>query len=191
MKRILMLGRLTPRKRLETALRAVATLKHNFGVINIKLMLAGPFEEKYHSYLNVLAKRLRIEQDVVFIGPISEEMKWKLIASSDLMLHTSEFETFCRTALEAWLFKKPIICFDLGPATKFITEVKGGLTVPLGNQEQLARAIHKIINDKGLAEKMGKRGHRAVDRHYNWEVISSAYIKVYKMLLDSRKDKSG
>lgn len=58
-----------------------------------------------------------------------------------------------------------------------------GICVDPENPQQIADAIDKLVNDKSLAEKMGKNGIQAVNEKYNWSIEEAKLFKLYEELL--------
>lgn len=60
-----------------------------------------------------------------------------------------------------------------------------GICVDPEQPKEIAKAIDRLINDKELAEKMGKNGIKAVNEKYNWPVEEAKLFKLYKELLEN------
>jgi len=112
-----------------------------------KLLVIGPiYDAEYYMWLTEMVKTFRLENDVIFTGKVDFEVRDALYNVADVLVHTSEYEAFVRPALEGWRYKKPIVSFNLSPASDFIEEEKGGLvTRRWGDYAEMATLIEEIV----------------------------------------------
>jgi glycosyltransferase involved in cell wall biosynthesis len=170
-------------KRVDLALKALKLLNKR---IKAKLLVIGPiYDIEYYRLLIKMVKTLKLENDVVFTGKVDFEVRDALYNVVDVLVHTSEYEAFVRPALEGWRYKKPIVSFNLSPASDFIEEEKGGLvTRRWGDYAEMAMLIEEIVK-KDLIEELGENGYKALMRKYTKDKIASAYLRIYREVLQS------
>ncbi len=122
---VLLPARITPRKRIDLALRAIAPLKERYP--GIRLVVSGPLGA--HSLDNAahfrslveLRASLGLEGTAVFfhefshegVHPVSPEMLPELFQLADVVLLPSASEGFGLPVLEAALARLPMVCADL------------------------------------------------------------------------------
>jgi len=176
-------GRVVRYKRVDLALKVLKLLNKKIGS---KLLVIGPiYDIEYYRLLTKMVKTLKLENNVVFTGKVDFEVRDALYNVVDVLVHTSEYEAFVRPALEGWRYKKPIVSFNLSSASDFIEEEKGGLvTRRWGDYVEMATLIEEIIK-KDLIKELGENGYRALMRKYTKDKIASAYLKIYKEVLQS------
>lgn len=58
-----------------------------------------------------------------------------------------------------------------------------GICVDPENPQQIADAIDRLVNDKTLAEQMGRNGIKAVNEKYNWSIEETKLFQLYEELL--------
>ena len=75
--------------------------------------------------------------------------------------------------LEAMLYKKPVIATRVGG----IPEVLGdtGIIVEPGDDQQIARAIKQILNNKDLAKNMGEKGYHRLRNEFQAERMAQKH----------------
>jgi len=78
---------------------------------------------------------------------------------------------------------KPIIASNLKEIAKVVNEEKCGIVVDPRNPMDIAHAIIYLIEHPEEAKKMGENGRRAVEEKYNWEIMETRLLKVYKNLM--------
>jgi glycosyltransferase involved in cell wall biosynthesis len=174
-------GRVVRYKRIDLALKVLKLLNKR---IDAKLLVIGPiYDAEYYMWLIEMAKTFRLKNNVIFTGKVDFEVRDALYNVADVLIHTSEYEAFVRPALEGWRYKKPIVSFNLSPASDFIEEEKGGLvTRRWGDYAEMATLIEEIVR-KNLIEELGENGYRALMRKYTKDKIALAYLKIYKEVL--------
>lgn len=105
--------------------------------------------------------------------------KEALFALSDVYCMPSATETFGLTYLEAWHKKKPVIGAEIPPVRELITENKGGLTVPYGDDNALQMAITKLMQNPVLSKELGEHGYKALMKKYT---LNRALPKYFRFL---------
>jgi|GEM_PF-2809676 len=178
-----LVGRVVRYKRVDLALKALKLLNKR---IDTKLIVVGPiYDEKYFRSLKDLIRACKLENSVIFTGRVSFEVRDALYNIIDILIHTSEYEAFIRPALEGWRYKKPIVSFNLSPASDFIEEEGGGrVTKRWGDYAEMARLIEEIIK-KDLVDELGENGYRALIKKYTKDKIALSYLRIYREILQS------
>ncbi len=126
----LVLSRLLPWKRIDLAVEAC-------GELNLKLKVVGEGPAK--SRLEKAAGR---DENIEFLGYVSEEEKWKLLASCKALIMTQR-EDFGITALEAMAAGKPVIAYGRGGAKITVIPAETGEFF----MEQTVASLKKVIKD--------------------------------------------
>ena len=138
---ILTAGRLVPEKDTGTLLRAFALLR---GRIDARLEILGSGPER--DTLQDLAISLGIAADVRFLG--FSPQPFEEIRRADVFVHTSLFEGFGNTLLEAMASGVPLVATDcdFGPR-EIVTPGVNGILVPVGDPKHLAKALEALLLD--------------------------------------------
>ena len=73
----------------------------------------------------------------------------------------------------------PIVCTDL-PGPKRIAE---GAALFVGFSEKgFAGGISKLLSDKRLAERLGKRAREIAEKKFRWEVAKKPLLDLYRSI---------
>jgi glycosyltransferase involved in cell wall biosynthesis len=115
-----------------------------------------------------LARRLGLQNRVAFLGNRSREGVAIAMASCDLFVMPSMYETFGVVYAEALACGKPVIACSGGPAEEVVPSWAGELASP-GDHIGLAHAIHRVTSnldgfDRARISEYAKKrfGHAAV-----------------------------
>ena len=76
----------------------------------------------------------------------------------------------------------PVIASDIPLWKSIIQETKCGVCVDPLNPDEIANAIHQIVNSPSRAKEMGQNGRKAVLSKYNWSIEESKLLKLYRDL---------
>ena len=79
--------------------------------------------------------------------------------------------------------RKPVIATNVGGNPEMMIDGQTGFLVEKGNHEQLIEKIRLLLEDRGLAKKMGDEGRKFIEEKFNWELITKNFIKIVKSYL--------
>lgn len=88
-----------------------------------------------------------------------------LILSDGMYVNSSDFEGMSNAMLESMAIGLPTVCTDcpIGGANAAIRDGENGLLTPVGDAEALYRAMKRVIEEPGLAEKLSENGRKLRD----------------------------
>jgi glycosyltransferase involved in cell wall biosynthesis len=173
--RLLHLGRLEARKRPEVAIDALASL-HRSGE-RASLVIAG--DGQLRGELEQRAATLGLVDSVRFLGTVSEQEKWRLYDSADVLLFASMLEGFGLVVAEAQSRGVPVVA-AAGTATAEALDPgqSGLLTAPDG--DAFAAAV-KTLADPHTRKQMSERAARFA-RRFDWDACAEGVAQVYREL---------
>ncbi|MEZ4915917.1 MAG: N-acetyl-alpha-D-glucosaminyl L-malate synthase BshA [Chitinophagales bacterium] len=108
-----------------------------------KLLLVGDGPER--AYAEQLARDLKVEKDVLFLG--KQDAVEELLAIADLYLMPSESESFGLAALEAMACEVPVVSSNTGGIPEINIQGETGFLSDVGNIEEMANNAIKILID--------------------------------------------
>jgi len=144
---------------------------------NVKLVFVGP-NDGYLPTLKKLINELRIENKVLFIGPLYGKEKLKAYVNADVYVLPSAYEVFANTILEACACSIPVIVTDRCGIAEFV-DGKVGYVVEY-DKNQLQDAIFKVLSNEGLRKRFGEEGKRLVRKEFSWDKVMRQVEEVYK-----------
>jgi glycosyltransferase involved in cell wall biosynthesis len=172
---ILALGNLIFRKGFDILLRAYARVTEP----KPDLLVAGPGREE--ETLKSLAKELRIEHQVKFLGFIGGRKKIQLFQSAEFFVCPSRKEPFANVLIEAMSAGLPVIASSIDGNKELIIHEKNGLLFPSENIEALRGAMQRLIDEKMLTERMRSTLPGFVKK-FDWPIIAKEYRELYRRL---------
>lgn len=125
-----------------------------------------------------LAEKLNIRDRVRFMGICSS--LGSMIASSDIMLITSQKESFGLTALEAMASAVPVVASRVGGLPEVINDGESGYLFECGNIEEAAEKCLILLHNKEKYEKISKGGLKDSEEKFSMEKIVSEYENIYR-----------
>ena len=141
-----------------------------------RLVLAGDGPDR--DALIRQAQRLGIIGDrVAFVGRVSGDDKWDLLASAALVAMPSRFETFGIVAAEALACGTPVLAFDLPPLREVIPVGAGHLVEPF-DVATYAALLAEMLTEPEWLTAMGQIGRRGV-RRLDWDELAARQEAVY------------
>lgn len=172
--KLLCVGSLIERKGVDLLLNALAYVKSDY-----ELMIAGEGEEK--KALMELAKKLKIENRVHFLGQLSREELLKHYADSDLFVLPTREDCFALVILEAMCSRLPIVCSKYADgAYDLIEEGKNGFLVDPYDAKAFAEKIEAVLKDERLRAAMREHSGEMLDK-FRFENVSGGYLDAIEM----------
>lgn len=135
-------------------IRAVARISR--ATPELRLVLAGDGDDLPR--LRKLAESTGAAANVHFSGGLSKEALAAWYSRAEIFALPSSGEGFGFVFLEAMAFGKPVVAAAAGGATDVVRHDVNGLLVPPGDLPQLVSALERLLSDKALRERLGKRG---------------------------------
>jgi glycosyltransferase involved in cell wall biosynthesis len=140
--KVLFLGRIAPKKKIETIIQAIPFVKNK----NIKFEIVGPAEKEYKNYLDDLIKRLNVEDRIVFSQPVYN-LKEKIakLDSAKVYILASRVEGMPQGMIEAMARGKIVIGSDSIAIRDLIINNKNGYLFEFDNPKALAEKINLAL----------------------------------------------
>ncbi len=153
--RILFAGLLLPCKGVDTLIMALSGLVHLKEVRDIHLDIVGQGAKEYREELYALVRQHQLDGFVSFLGFVPrQDLLMKYREYDVFILPTKREEPFGIVIIEAMASGVPVIASSVGGPAEIITNEETGILVPLGDSVKLAIAIHNLMHNEGLREKI-------------------------------------
>lgn len=141
---VLYLGQLSPRKRVDLAVRAVASM----GERGPRLVVAGG-DMGCETRLRRLVSALGLQERALFTGVLAGRERFEALADADVVVYPSRDEIFGLVPLEALLCGTPVVVSGDCGCGEVLGRTGGGLVVEHGSVVALAGAVGVILREPG------------------------------------------
>ena len=178
---LLFLSRVHPKKGLPLLLGATRRVK-DLGN-NVMLTVAGNGEPSYLKEMRILARRLRIEKQVNFLGFVDGEDKHRCLAEADVFVLPSYQENFGVAVAEAMAAGLPVIISDQVALAPDVEESGAGRVTPAGSIAALTEAIREIASDEVKREEMGFLARKLVEQRFTWPKVGERLVDLYRAVI--------
>jgi glycosyltransferase involved in cell wall biosynthesis len=98
---------------------------------------------------------------------------------SDVFVRPSLSEGLGNAFLEAMAASIPVIGTPVGGIPDFLKDEETGLFCEVGNPEDIAQKIEKLVFDDSLRKRIIENGLELVKEKYDWGFIAAQYIELY------------
>ena len=170
---LLTVGRLVPRKGLDTTIRALPRIAEDVPNVTYLIVGSGPDRER----LEALARRLGVSERLRFAGKVPNEQLPLYYNACDAFVMPSreanpDVEGFGIVFLEAGACGKPVIGARAGGVPDAIRDGETGVLIPPRAPERLARAAQWLLTHPEEATRIGEQGRQRVLHHNTWDHIA-------------------
>lgn len=180
---ILYLGRLHPMKGPQYLIRALPEVLHR--VPDTTLILVGPDDQGYQSYLEKVVRDLGVSGNVRFTGPIyADQERMQAYSACDVFCLPSGYEGTSQSIFQAMAQGKPVVATNVGGIPSQVTNGSEGLLVPYGDPSALASSILRLLEDPNLARKMGDAARRRAEA-FCYDRLAKQMKGIYEGLIES------
>ena len=163
-------------------LQALADLRKEGRPVRLLIAGVGPYEEN----LRAETVRLGLEDSVRFLGFVSDVAP--LLSVLDLQLNASYgTETSSLSILEGMSMGLPAVVSDYGGNPWLIDDGEDGLLFPTRDASALARAVARLMDDRGELSRMGERAAEIFRQRFTGEIFAQNIENVYLDTLKGAK----
>lgn len=172
--------RISRQKNLPVLVQAFAEFHKEFSDYRLKI-IGEPQNDDDRAHLaeaKELAEKLLITDFIDFM-PFSSEVH-NLIIHDAMYVNSSDYEGMSNAMLEAMAIGMPVVCTDcpIGGANAVIENGRNGMLAKVGDPEDFADAIIKVLSDKELAESLSLNAAKIRDE-LSLENISQKWMELF------------
>jgi glycosyltransferase involved in cell wall biosynthesis len=177
---ILSISRLHKIKGLNSLLEALSYLQTY--PEKVLLVMVGPDEGELAN-LQDLTKKLHLQDQVLFAGPLYGQDKLAAMRDADVLVSPSLYEIFGLVPFEALMCGTPVLVAEDSGLGQLIRESGAGYLAPYGNPHALAEALRHIFSHPDEAEQKVKAGQRFIRERLSWKKNTSELEILYRQCL--------
>jgi len=186
----LAIGRLVELKGFNFIIDAMKDIIQDY--LNAKLVIIGDGPERKN--LENQAKKLNIQNNVLFLGNLQNSELPKYYATADIFIGPSittrdgATEAFGIVFIEALSSGTPVISTDVGGIPDIIKDNVTGIVVPQKDSKSIYLAVKKILSDSDLRKRLGQNGLQITADKFSWEKIAKRFINLYNKIIASYEE---
>jgi phosphatidylinositol alpha-1,6-mannosyltransferase len=169
---LLSVGRLVPRKGIDTVLRALSRLPER---VTYRVVGSGPDEAR----LRRLAGELGLGERVTFLGRLSESelaeeyQRCALFVLPSRRTAGGELEGLGLVFFEANAWGRPVVAGRSGGEVDAVVDGETGVLVDGASVDAVAAAIQGLVGDPHRLRRLGEQGRRRVETTHNWRTAAA------------------
>ncbi len=188
---ILQLGRIVPRKGVETVVRALALLNKRYDTPARLLIVGGesddpdPRRTPEIGRLSDLARKLGIKRKVTFVGRKGREALKYYYSAADVFVSTPWYEPFGMTPLEAMACGTPVIGSNVGGIKYSVVDGRTGYLVTPRDPEQLAEKLNEMLSNQKLMGYFRQNSLRRISTQFTWTKIANSMSNLYEKVMSN------
>jgi glycosyltransferase involved in cell wall biosynthesis len=179
---LLYAGRISPHKNVARMIEAFSALKTELerdqAYPDLKLIIIGD-DLSGNPDLRRTVIRSGVQNDVRFLGFIPIEVLRIFYDEAKIFVFPSLYEGFGLPPLEAMVHGTPVVTSNVSS----LPEVVGNAAVLVNpeNVFEIMRALHRVLMDQALRERMKERGYRQA-KCFSWEISVRRVLDVYRQV---------
>jgi glycosyltransferase involved in cell wall biosynthesis len=182
---VLQLGRMVPRKGVETVIRALAIVERRYDLRLLLVIVGGesptpdPGLTPEIGRLARVAVEERIAHDVLFVGQRPRDALRYFYSAADVFVTMPWYEPFGITPVEAMACGVPVIGARVGGIQYSVEDGRTGFLVEPRNADALARRLAHFFSNPSIPRLLGKRARRRACERFTWERVAHLLSNVY------------
>lgn len=153
---------------------------------NLRLLLVGPIDvDKSDAVSPSVIEEMGIQDLCILTGAIEDTPQ--MYALIDIFVLPSHREGMPLVTMEAQAMSLPVVTTTARGCRESIIDGQTGIFVPVGDEQSLASALEKLIDDADLRKWMGQNGRRLAEERYDETVVIAETEAHYQRLLAARQ----
>jgi D-inositol-3-phosphate glycosyltransferase len=190
---ILQLGRMVPRKGVDTVIQAFARLVTDHRVSAHLLVVGGESSEPDPRLtpeigrLQTIAAHEGVADHVTFVGRRGRDALRCYYSAADIFVTTPWYEPFGMTPIEAMACGTPVVGSNVGGIKFSVLDGKTGYLVPPNNPDALADRLAHLYRHPRLLEAFGRQAVRRSSQFFAWPKVAASVAAAYEDVLRARQ----
>lgn len=184
--RLVVVGRLSPRKLTDLALEAVAQLRTRGRDITLEVVGSpAPGQEWFEDELRARAAQPDLAGAVSFTGYANPV--WPAFARADFAVSPSARESFGNSVVEAQLARRPVVAAGSMGHLEIVEHEKTGLLAEPEDARELAAGIERLVDDPELASRLAAQAEQSARQRFSVTRYAEQINEVVDVAAASRR----
>jgi glycosyltransferase involved in cell wall biosynthesis len=185
--RVLSVARLTPKKGLDTVLRALGLLRDRG--LDLTFTLIGDGEER--DRLRGLVRDLGLEGVTEWLGPQARDAVRERMAAAHVfalgcrVTDNGDRDGIPNVLAEAMAMELPVVATSVSAIPELVEPGRSGLLVPPDDPAAMAVALERALTDPALRARLARAGRDRVEREFDNRALIGGLAGLFKARLGS------
>jgi D-inositol-3-phosphate glycosyltransferase len=190
---LLQLGRMVPRKGVDTVIRSLAYLTHAHQTPAQLLVVGGNLQDSdlrvtaEIARLRTIAIEMGVADRVTFVGRQGREVLKYYYSAADVFITTPWYEPFGITPLEAMACGTPVIGANVGGIKFTVRDGETGYLVPPNNPTAIAERLAHLYQQPEVLEQFRQAAIKRANALFTWQTVASAMASLYEHVIASHQ----
>ena len=186
---ILQLGRMVPRKGVDTVIRGFARLVKDHGVSARLVIVGGESEDPDPQLtpeigrLHEVARAEGVEERVTFIGRRHRDVLNYYYSAADIFVTMPWYEPFGITPVEAMAAGTPVVGANVGGIKFTVRDGETGYLVPAKDHQALAERLAYLYRNPKILGRLRHHAIRRANDLFTWHSVANAMSTLYEEVL--------
>jgi glycosyltransferase involved in cell wall biosynthesis len=186
---IVFFARICKDKGVEDLLESLAIVKKSRRDVSLKII--GSANGKYLSYLHSLCCKLRIDENVDFVGFIeTQEEMYKVVSKAKICVLPTYHDIIPGTIIESMYLKLPVIAYSVGGIPELNINGEKILLVEKYNIVQLSEKIELLLSSEEKQNELAESAYTFIKSKYNNKEIAGDILNAYRSILGNKDQKT-
>lgn len=159
------IGRAVSGKGIDFYLQAARILADQGRDMRFLVIGAISSERNYRSEMEILARELRLDDRVIFMGERKDVAD--ILREIDMVVHPSLTEGLSNVILEAMGTGLPVVATRVGGNPELVQHGRTGLLIPPENAGEIAAAITRLVDDSEMGRAFGAAGRQRILQEFS------------------------
>lgn len=152
----------------QTALRVLARLRRRYP--DATLCMVGADKDGTQAECRRLASELGLGESVCFTGMLDKPAWHALSSDYSIFINTTSKDNMPVSVIEAMALGLPVVSTNPGGIPYLISSGYDGLLVDVGDDEGMAEAVVRLVEDPGLSLAMSLRARQKAES-FDWDRV--------------------
>jgi glycosyltransferase involved in cell wall biosynthesis len=192
--RLLFVGTVVPRKRVQDIVAAVAQVlnmpasSNAQWKSNLQLRIAGPLlDAGSEALLRSTIESTGLQRRVTLLGPVSQSQLVDEYARAQILVLASKEETAPQVIAQAMACGLPTVASAVGGIPAMVRDGESGLLFPFSDTQAFAKQLFRLLNDSQLRKAMETKIVLEGRERFHPDSVAAQTVAVYREML-SRKN---
>jgi L-malate glycosyltransferase len=158
-------------------LRAFGMVQEKYPDASLVVASEGPERAATEALTEQLGLR-----NVSFVGRVSAARMAEVYDEADIYLTSPNVDCMPGSLLECAASGLPVVATRAGGIPYIVEHERTALLVPLDDSAAMAQMSLRLLEEPGLAARLGRAARADVEKRYVWPVVAEAWLTLYQQL---------